>query len=102
MTNITKTMLDQILSVLEEKLVKDFNKKKIKKISLIKADLESKIINLIKTNEDLQKKIESLEKRQTNITPLLFSSLLSKAKPAEFETKVLNAISAVVKEKSSK
>ena len=67
MTNITKTMLDQILSDLEEKLVKDFNKKKIKKISLIKADLESKIINLIKTNEDLQKKIESLEKRQTNI-----------------------------------
>ena len=67
MTNITKTMLDQILSDLEEKFVKDFNKKKIKKISLIKADLESKIINLIKTNEDLQKKIESLEKRLTNI-----------------------------------
>ena len=84
MTNITKTMLDQILSDLEEKFVKDFNKKKIKKISLIKADLESKIINLIKTNEDLQKKMESLEKRQTNITPPLFSSLLSEAKPAEF------------------
>ena len=50
----------------------------------------------------MQNKIESLEKRQTNITPLLFSSLLSKAKPAEFETKVLNAISAEVKAKSSK
>ena len=27
MTNITKTMLDQFLSTLEEKLMKDFNKK---------------------------------------------------------------------------
>ena len=105
MTNITKTMLDQFLSTLEEKLMKDFNNKleeKEKKISLIKTDLESKINNLIKTNDDLQKKIESLEKQQTNITPPLFSSLLSKAKPAEFETKVLNAISAEVKAKSSK
>jgi hypothetical protein len=104
MTNITKTMLDQFLSTLEEKLMNDFNKKleeKDKKISLIKTDLESKINSLIKANDDLQKKIESLEKQQTNplFTHHLFSSLLSKAKPAELKTKVLNAISAEVKEK---
>jgi hypothetical protein len=105
MTNINKAMLDQALSTLEEKLMKDFNKKleeKDKKMEQIKVYLESRIDDLVTNNIDLQKKIENLEKKQTNITPPFFSSLLSKTKPAEFETKVLNAISAEVKEKSSK
>jgi tRNA C32,U32 (ribose-2'-O)-methylase TrmJ len=68
----------------------------------IKVNLESRIEDLVTINIDLQKKIENLEKKQTNITPPILSSLLSKTKPAEFESKVLNAILAEVKEKSSK
>jgi hypothetical protein len=89
MTNINKAMRDQALSTLEEKLMKDFNKKleeKDKKMEQIKVNLESRIDDLVTINIDLQKKKENLEKKQTNITPPLFSSLLSKTKPAEFET----------------
>ena len=80
MTNINKAMLDQALSTLEEKLMKDFNKKleeKDKKMEQIKVYLESRIDDLVTNNIDLQKKIENLEKKQTNITPPLLSSLFS-------------------------
>jgi hypothetical protein len=76
MTNINKAMLDQALSTLEKKLIKDFNKKleeKDKKMEKIKVHLESRIHDLVTINIDLQKKIENLEKKQTNITPPLFS-----------------------------
>jgi hypothetical protein len=76
MTNINKAMLDQALSTLEKKLIKDFNKKleeKDKKMEKIKVHLESRIHDLVTINIDLLKKIENLEKKQTNITPPLFS-----------------------------
>ena len=99
MTNITKAMLDNALSTLEDKLKRDFQRK----LEDLKTDLESKISSLETTNQQLKVTLDDLVNKQSIITPPpLFSSLLSKAKPAEFETKVLNAISAEAKEKSCK
>jgi hypothetical protein len=106
MTNLTKSMLDLALKDLEEKLKTAFN------LKMDEADMNhsAKITNLNQEisdlkieNGNLKSKVEKLEKAPpVAATTPRFSNLFSKSKPAEFETKVLNAISAETKKKSSK
>ena len=99
-------MLDQALKDLEEKLKTAFNLKMDKadmKHSAKITNLNQEITDLKIENDNLKSKVEKLEKPPPiAATTPLFSNLFSKSKPAEFETKVLNAFSAEAKEKSSK
>ena len=104
MTNITKTLLDEALKLLSERLQKEFNLKfeeNERKMNKIKSDLEAKIYDLEDENKKLKQQFSDLSKNKIN-HPQLFSNLFSKTKPAEIETKILNAISAESKEKTSK
>ena len=94
MTNITKTLLDEALKLLSERLQKEFNLKieeNERKMNKIKSDLEAKIYDLEDENKKLKQQFSDLSKNKIN-HPQLFSNLFSKTKPAEIETKILNAI----------
>ena len=97
-------MLDEAIKIMAEKLQKDFRNElalKEKEIQKIKVDLEAKISLLEEENSKLKKNVSDLGMKNVN-SPQLFSNLFCKAKPAEIETKILNAISAETKEKTSK
>jgi hypothetical protein len=63
MTNITKTMLDEAIKIMAEKLQKDFRNElalKEKEIQKIKVDLEAKISLLEEENSKLKKNVSDL------------------------------------------
>ena len=99
-------MLDQALKDLEEKLKTAFN------LKMDEADMNhsAKITNLNQEisdlkieNGNLKSKVEKLQKAPpVAATTPRFCNLFSKSKPAEFETKVLNAISAETKKNQAR
>ncbi len=97
-------MLDQALAIVKAEFQKDLQNLKAENAlrqEKMKDDLEKRIFDLESENKNLMDRVYDLENK-ASINPPLFSNLFGKTKPAEIETKVLNAISAEAKEKSSK
>jgi hypothetical protein len=72
MTNITKTMLDEAIKIMAEKLQKDFRNElalKEKEIQKIKVDLEAKISLLEEENSKLKKNVSDLGMKNVKECP---------------------------------